>query len=55
MLEGTSAFISTIKIGVNGNVGAASWDVCGQIDTGAFKEDWNKVKFSLPVSFSVAF
>ncbi len=55
MLEGTSAFISTIKIGVNGNVGAASWDVCGQIDTGAFKEDWNKVKFSVPVSFSVAF
>ena len=55
MLDGTSAFISTIKIGVNGNVGAASWDVCGQIDTGAFKEDWNKVKFSVPVSFSVAF
>ena len=56
----SSTFASTIKLGANGSVGSATWDVCGQIETGKggkfnALEAGNKVNFSIPVSFAVAF
>ncbi|MCR4947739.1 MAG: hypothetical protein K6A15_01135 [Treponema sp.] len=56
----SSTFASTIKLGANGSVGAATWDICGQIETGKGGEKdaitaGNKVNFSIPVSFAVAF
>ena len=53
---GNSAFISEIRIGANGNVGIASWNVYGKIETGNFYDGkFNAVKFSVPVEFSVGF
>ena len=56
----SSTFASTIKLGANGSVGSATWDVCGKIETGKGGADnaitaGNKVNFSIPVSFAVAF
>ncbi len=56
----SSTFASTIKLGANGSVGSATWDVCGQIETGKGGANnaitaGNKVNFSIPVSFAVAF
>ncbi len=46
-------FASEIRLGANGNVGAASWDIYGKLETG--KGDGSKIAFSIPVSFAVAF
>ena len=54
----SSVFESTIKLGASGNVGIASWETCLQFDTGildAKKENFNKVKISMPVWVQVAF
>jgi len=54
----SSVFESTIKLGASGNVGIASWETCLQFETGildAKKENFNKVKISMPVWVQVAF
>ena len=52
--DGDFVFISDIRLGATGSVGAASWDICGKIETGK-GADFDKINFSVPVSFSVAF
>jgi len=52
--NGDFVFISDIRLGATGSVGAASWDVCGKIETGK-GANFDKINFSVPVSFSVAF
>ena len=54
MKNGDFVFISDIRLGATGSVGAASWDVCGKIETGKGL-NYDKINFSVPVSFSVAF
>ena len=56
----SSTFAADIRLGANGSVGSATWDVCGKIETGKGGADnaitaGNKVNFSIPVSFAVAF
>ena len=56
----SSTFAADIRLGANGSVGSATWDVCGKIETGKggkfnTLEAGNKVNFSIPVSFAVAF
>ena len=56
----SSAFAADIRLGAKGSVGSANWDICGKIETGkGGKENaitaGNKVNFSIPVSFAVAF
>ena len=54
----SAVFASTIKLGASGSVGIASWETCLQFDTGildAKKENFNKVKISMPVWVQVAF
>ena len=47
-------FVSTIKIGATGSVGAMGYNVWAQIDTGA-GDTKDKVAFSVPVEFTVSF
>ena len=56
----SSAFAADICLGAKGSVGSANWDICGKIETGkgakqGALEAANKVNFSIPVSFAVAF
>ena len=56
----SSAFAADIRLGAKGSVGSANWDICGKIETGkgakqGALEAANKVNFSIPVSFAVAF
>ena len=56
----SSTFAADIRLGANGSVGSATWDVCGKIETGKGGANnaitaGNKVTFSIPVSFAVAF
>ena len=56
----SSTFAADIRLGANGSVGSATWDVCGKIETGKGGANnaitaGNKVNFSIPVSFAVAF
>ena len=53
-----SVFDAEIKAGASGNVGIASWETALQFNTGledAKKENFNKVKISMPVWVQVAF
>jgi hypothetical protein len=47
-------FAATIKAGAEGSVGAASWKVYAQIDTGK-GANADKINFAIPVEFAVAF
>ena len=47
-------FAATIKAGATGSVGACNWECYAQIDTGK-GANGDKLNFSIPVSFSVAF
>ena len=47
-------FAATIKAGAEGSVGAASWKVYAQIDTGK-GDNADKINFAIPVEFAVAF
>ena len=47
-------FAAVIKAGANGSVGAASWKVYAQIDTGK-GANGDKINFSIPMEFAVAF
>ncbi len=56
----SSTFAADIRLGAKGSVGSANWDICGKIETGKggknnALEAGNKVNFSIPVSFDVAF
>ena len=56
----SSTFAADIRLGAKGSVGSANWDICGKIETGKggkfnTLEAGNKVNFSIPVSFDVAF
>ena len=63
--EGKSYFPAVIKAGAEGSVGAASWKVYAQIETGMGRNKKDEVKaghgtadkvvFSIPVEFAVAF
>ena len=47
-------FAATIKAGAEGSVGAASWKVYAQLDTGK-GDNGDKINFAIPVEFAVAF
>ena len=47
-------FISTTKIGANGNIGLAGWNIWAQINTGKGK-DGDKIAFSIPFELTASF
>jgi len=60
----SSVFVSTIKLGANGDVGIVSWETSLNFDTGVNvtgatdekkNNKWDKVKVSMPIYFQVAF